>query len=559
MPQVRERASPIGDHAPQHPPSLTDWWSRAFALHSPLARSRWAQIVPTVVAVLAYLGSLSNGFAYDDIAIIRDNDWVRHGAVLTRALSLPYWPKGLLYRPFTSFSYGVDWLVGGGDPRLFHAINLVWYAIGTALLVRLALRWWSPLAAATAGLLFAIQPLHVEAVANVVGRAELLAGAAFLGMALVISAPGSLSTARVVTVGLLAAAALAAKETGVVAPLVAWATVRMRSDATAASTRRVTIAALLGIALVLGQRLVVLGTLAGDVPHPAFVVATTPQALALALATVPRALSLLALPQLPRIDYSPTNSGIAHPPPALVVAGALLVVIGIGLVAWHWLRPTRWTWAAVLGVATLAPVSNLVLHTGVILADRTLYSPSIASCIVIGGAVVAARALTPMLSGAIACTLMAIGSVDTFRTVSVWRDNASVFSAMRERAPTSYRGYYLLGMAEARLAHAPSPSAQQDYVAAIARFDGDPGLLYDAAVNALQLGDTADAESWLATAIARSPEQRRSRTELILLHLRQHDPAPARSLLEAGLAREPDQRLWRKLLDSLARQPDRPT
>src|SRR4029077_621844 len=105
----------------------------------------------------------------------------------------------------------------------------------------LALRWWSPLAAATAGLLFAIQPVHVEAVANVVGRAELLAGAALLGMALVHSAPRPLTTTRVIAVGLLAAAALASKETGVVAPLVAWATVRLRSDAPTANTRRVTI------------------------------------------------------------------------------------------------------------------------------------------------------------------------------------------------------------------------------------------------------------------------------------------------------------------------------
>src|SRR5262249_17339195 len=42
------------------------------------------------------------------------------------------------------------------------------------------LGWLSPFGALTAGLLFAVHPVHVEAVSNVVGRAEMVAGAALL-------------------------------------------------------------------------------------------------------------------------------------------------------------------------------------------------------------------------------------------------------------------------------------------------------------------------------------------------------------------------------------------
>jgi len=520
----------------------------------------WAQVVPACVAIFLYLGGLGNGFAYDDIPVIPDNDWVRHGVVLTQALSLPYWPNGALYRPLTSFTYGIDWLVGGGRPFLFHAVNIAWYAIGTALVARVALRWWPPLAAALAGLLFAAQPLHVESVANVVGRAELLSGAALLLLTLVTASHRPLTRGRLFAIAALAALSLAAKETGAVAPLVVWAAARMRRDAKPGDARRATVAALLGIALPLTQRALVLGTLAGDTPHAAFAVATPTQALELALASIPRAAGMLVVPQLPRIDYSPTAVEVSHSSPLLVALGALLVAAGATLIVLHARRPTRWSWAAVFSVVTFLPVSNLVLHTGVVLADRTLYSPSVGIALLAAGVLAAHAARRWSIAWSagrvgVALALMIVGGEDCLRTIPVWHDNVSVFTAMRDRAPTSYRGYYLLG--KERRTGGPSADAQRDYVTAIALFGGDPGLLYDAGVNALTLGDTSDALTWLTAAVRRNPGQRRARTSLALLHLRRADRDEARALLRDGLAMEPDQHLWRRMLDSLDRADDR--
>jgi hypothetical protein len=547
-----------------------------------------------VTAVALYIGALANGFAYDDLSVISNNEWVRHGAVLTQAFALPYWPSGALYRPLTSLSYGLDWALSGGRPLLFHAMNIAWYALDAVLVTRLALRWWPPLAAALAGLLFAVQPVHVEAVANVVGRAELLTGTALLTLALVASTPRPLSSARLVVIGLLSAAALYTKETGVVAPLIVWATVRLRQDATlvgtpnprpqtpdrsssrqttAADVRRMTGAALLGIALPLMQRINVLGTVTGDSPHPAFTAASHAQSLALALATIARATWLLIVPHLPRIDYSPSTTALTHPDVALVSCGAVLVILACGVLVAHARRPSRWTWAAVFTIATFAPVSNLVVHTGVVLADRTLYGPSIGTSILLGaalayGTTAAARIrighrarhlVQRSLTGAVAvaaAALVIVGIVDTLRTVGVWRDNQSVFTAMRDRSPNSYRGYYLLGV-EARTLSAgtrePSLEAHRDFTSAISLFDGDPTLLYEAAVNALQLRDTSDALTWLAQSIDRDPRQRRPRTMLALLDLHRGETSAARELLRTGVALEPDQRAWRKMLDSLDR------
>lgn len=534
---------------------------------------RWAVIAPTALAIALYIGALRNGFAYDDLAIIADNDWVRHGTVLTHALSLPYWPRGNLYRPLTSFTYGLDWLLSGGRPLLFHAVNILWYGIGTALVARVTLRWWPPLAAALAGVVFALQPVHVEAVANVVGRAELLTGAALLGIALVVSASAPLTPVRLLGIGVLATLAVAAKETGAVAPLIAWSTARLRPESRVGDTRRATIAALIGVGLPLLQRVNVLGTLTGDTPHRAFATASHAQAITLALATIPRAVERLLVPRLPLIDYSPTSSAIAHPDRALVAAGAGLVAIAVAVVIAHAWRPSPWTWAAVFSAATFAPVSNLLVHTGVVLADRTLYGPSVGTSILLGAAV-AAILPRPLISdsvdpvGALHATRLAAGAVllaglaivatvDDVRTIGVWHDNWSVFTAMRARAPTSYRGPFMLGGYERTHgdmhARAQWVVADSDYRAAIALFDGDPALFYDAAINALELGDTTDALSWLATAVDQAPNEARPRTALILLRVHRGDAALARALLRNGLALEPDQRMWRKMLDSLDR------
>jgi len=60
-------------------------------------------------------------------------------------------------------------------------MNALWHGLATVLLVMLLGRWLPPLGAAAAGLVFAWHPVHVEAVASLVGRAELLVAVGILG------------------------------------------------------------------------------------------------------------------------------------------------------------------------------------------------------------------------------------------------------------------------------------------------------------------------------------------------------------------------------------------
>src|SRR5688572_23569881 len=133
-------------HPPPPPPRLTPAGSassRDVAADSRSARPRragvLATVVPTLVAILLFLPALRNGFAYDDVATIVENETLHRVSSLPAAALQPYWPpKGLHYRPVAMLAYGLQWIAGGGEPWVFHGVSLALHALVSALCVRLA-------------------------------------------------------------------------------------------------------------------------------------------------------------------------------------------------------------------------------------------------------------------------------------------------------------------------------------------------------------------------------------------------------------------------------------
>jgi tetratricopeptide (TPR) repeat protein len=115
--------------------------------------------------------------SYDDWRLVRDNPALREGLsarALADAFAQPYY---LNWIPLTSLSYQLDAALFGVDPHAFHAVNVALHAAATALLflalARLTRRTWpSALVAA----LFAVHPLHVEPVAWIASRKDVLSG-----------------------------------------------------------------------------------------------------------------------------------------------------------------------------------------------------------------------------------------------------------------------------------------------------------------------------------------------------------------------------------------------
>jgi hypothetical protein len=528
-------------------------------------RYAWVVWLPAAIAVMCYLPALWNGFALDDVIIIADDNALHHLSTLIGALGRPYWyDVGHLYRPLTTLAFGLEWWVGHGSPLLFHAVNLIWHAGVTAMVARLALRWWPAPAALGAGLWFAIHPVHAEAVANVVGRSELVCAAALLGLALLATAPALAARERVpgdppmdrLTPWLgfaLAVCAMASKETGVVAPAVVWAAAvtpvpgdRRASAIRRAQALRLTGAAAAGVGCLLAARWLILGTLAGDSPHYAFELARGWRGTLVALAAVPRALSLMVAPQPPGLDYSPPDGAILHPNPALVLLGITLVLAAL-VVAWRHVRePAAWTFVACFGMVTYAPVSNLFVRSGVVVADRTLYSPSVAVAIAAGAVLMSAWAARRWLAIGVAGVVASTALWFTEGSLGSWKDSPAAFAAIRERSPSSYLGHFT--MAELRDRANDPLGAQREYAIAAGLTPHNAAVLYMAAANAIRLRDTTRALGLLTRAVALRPDGARTRTALVGLELRRGDTASARVQLRDGLAIDSTQRAWREEL-----------
>jgi hypothetical protein len=487
-----------------------------------------------------------NGLAVDD-AVILANPLLQSWETLARALASPWWyATNHLYRPLTLLTFGVERVLFGSAPWIPHLVNIALHGVAAGLLTRVLMRFTSSGAAITAGLAFAIWPIHAEAVDSVVGRAELLCGIALLCLMDLVARDEAPSRRARIAAFLFGAAALASKETGVAAPLIAFGIAWARP-----AQRRFAFewmgSAAAGTVLMLAARLAVLGTFGGDAANPVFRTATASHRVLIALSVLPRAAAMLFLPIRPAIDFVPSAGEISQPPPSFVACGAILVVIVGSFALAHLRRSSLGTAGMWIVAATVAPTANLLFPSGVVLTGLTLYVASIGAAFVMAyvlSSPIARR--VPMLAASVATVCLMVGAWLSWQETAVWRSTDSVIATMMARHPDDYRSYSHLAYAmRDRGRHQESLARFRQ---ATARFSGDSEMLTDAATVALRVSDTTTARAWLETAVAIDPRAARARTRLIGVLRVQGDTARARRLLIEGLAVEPDQQQWRRML-----------
>jgi tetratricopeptide (TPR) repeat protein len=120
----------------------------------------------------------------DDIPLIARNPFVQRPAWWWRLWTGDYWAStgaaSGLYRPLPLTTYALTWWFAGGWTPAYHATNMLLHAVCTVLLFLGLLRFASTGTAAVAAAVFALHPVHAEAVANIAGRTELMLGAGLL-------------------------------------------------------------------------------------------------------------------------------------------------------------------------------------------------------------------------------------------------------------------------------------------------------------------------------------------------------------------------------------------
>nr|XP_020479545.1 transmembrane and TPR repeat-containing protein 1 isoform X3 [Monopterus albus] len=151
------------------------------------AAGRYA--VLAILCVLCYSNSLRGELVHDDVWAIINNPDVRPGSSLRNIFSNDFWGKRMTdntshksYRPLCILTFKLNIVLGGMTPLYFHIVNVFLHCAVTCLLMHTCeccVFEDSRLAFVTA-LLFAVHPVHTEAVSGIVGRADVLACLLFL-------------------------------------------------------------------------------------------------------------------------------------------------------------------------------------------------------------------------------------------------------------------------------------------------------------------------------------------------------------------------------------------
>jgi len=209
------------------PPS---WPERLRAVRVPLA--------VCALAFLVYSRSLWCGFVRDDLPQIVRNPQVQSWDYLPRLLGSHLWSQVgrdetmLFYRPIFSVWMLLMYTFGGLAPWFWHLSNILLHVAATYLVFRLCQKLTgSDLGAAVAAAIFAVHPIHVDAVTWVSASCEILFAISALAAMLPLlasdqKAPPRLWVSAVWVSALWFAAGLFAKETGMVMlailPVLAW-------------------------------------------------------------------------------------------------------------------------------------------------------------------------------------------------------------------------------------------------------------------------------------------------------------------------------------------------
>ena len=420
-----------------------------------------APALAALVAFAAYASTLSHQFVYDDLAVIVHNPKLHHLANWREIVTSPWWPRGL-YRPFTSLTLAANWTLGPDRPFGFHLGNVLMHAATAAALCVLAARLMSPAGALAAALLFALHPVHVEAVANVVGRAEVLA-ALFAVLAVLaylrygdLTEDGRSPLARgTAAVGTLAAAllALASKESAFALPgvlLVAdWARARTEGQPFVARATRswpLWSAVLLLAVGWLWLRTAVVGELAGDAPAPGLAGTGVLDRMAIMLAIVPEYLRLLLYPARLSAEYSPGFIPVsAHIGPAGWL-GLVLLLLCAGVAFFARRRAPMLTAGLAWTAVALFVVGNVLVPSGVVLAERTLYLASAGVCLAAGWLFGVGYIWRRTVAVAVLGVVLAAAFLRTSSRAGVWRDDATFFPQLVADAPGSYRADWVAAM-----------------------------------------------------------------------------------------------------------------
>ncbi|HEY2386368.1 MAG TPA: tetratricopeptide repeat protein [Candidatus Binatia bacterium] len=483
--------------------------------------------VIALAVIVAYAASVHGEWISDDITSIAQNPALRSLAP-GNILAIMSRFEGPNYAPLYMLSYAIDWAMFGNDPTGFHVVNVLFHIADAALVYLLLLRLGERAALAFGvALVWAVHPVHVESVAWISERKNVLSTLLFLLAVIAYVRYSDHPRPRTyAAIFVLYVCGMLVKINVIVLPAVMLAyevvyRTRLRRRDVLATLPLLAIAAFLAWV-----------NLHGNPSHGAhYHGGSLWVTLRTSASVIPRYLRLVVAPiGLSSYYATPLRASWLD----LDVLGAMIVIVGLlgaaCVLAWRHHPSAFWIlWFFV----TLSPMLNLVPFPA-IMADRYLYIPLVGPLVLIAWGIDTAVRRAPALgravpaavgAAALACVALTIQRVPAFHDeLALWAD-----WALHTAYITSDRPY----------GPAPRPRELQLLRDALAKDDGSGVLHNNLGGIAFEEGRMPEALAELSRAYQLAPRDPAIALNLGRTYLYSRQPEAAARVLEEAVRLEP--------------------
>ncbi|KAK0135687.1 Transmembrane and TPR repeat-containing protein 3 [Merluccius polli] len=432
----------------------------------------WKEVVLlSVLVVGCYWNTLSCGFVFDDVSAILDNKDLRPATPLHNLFLNDFWGTPMAeershksYRPLTVLTFRLNYLFSELSAPSYHLLNVVLHAVVCVLFLRVCRTFLDKTSSLVAAVLFAVHPIHTEAVTGVVGRAELLSSifllAAFLAYTRSTGRDHSIVWTPIGVTVVLVAAATLCKEQGITVVGICCVhevfvaqgfTLPMLMDTFLQVLRDKACFPYTVLQTLLKLMVLVISTLLLVIVRVQVIQSQLP---VFTRFDNPAAVSPTPTKQLTFNYLLPVNAWLLLHPSELCcdwTMGTIPLVDSfldarnlatlafytlLGLLAYHSLRYSHSSAKTVIMALSLivlpfVPASNLFFPVGFVVAERVLYVPSMGFCVLVahGFRIISRKGQLKKISWLVIGVLLATHAVKTFNRNWDWESEYTLFTS----------------------------------------------------------------------------------------------------------------------------------
>lgn len=409
------------------------------------------------LAIALNFNTLFNGYVVDDVVVLTDNTLVQKGfrgipEILTTNLFYGVGLKnvdlpGGRYRPFSLVIFAIEHQFFGDNPYVSHLINVLLFALLVALLFILLKRHifkslHTQLAFVTC-LIFVVHPIHTEVIANVKSRDEILAFIFIIASSLsYIRYTENRSFTKFIFSLLFFFIALLTRESAVpmvvCVPLVAY--FFFNQTLKKALLQSIPFFVVFCIYFILRLSIVGLsGAVDTDIRNAPFLFATPTEAFATKIFIVLKYFWILVFPHPLSFDYSYNQI------PYIEIFSfqflvSFLILTGLIVYSVYTLKNRSLiSFSVIYFFATIFLFTNILFNIGAPFAERLLFQPSLAICIVFALLYIKAKEKQLILSASLLIIIVLLFSFKTYSRNSDWKDDETLCFSDIKSTPNSLR------------------------------------------------------------------------------------------------------------------------